>query len=100
MTEHLKLPAELRARIQQEAMLRGKSMEQLAIDVLDERFPPELEKQRREQLRATLAQWREEDLAMSEEESELNAAMMRNIDENRSSYRKLYQNILREASDK
>lgn len=95
MTEHLKLPAELRARIQHEAMLRGKSMEQLAIDVLDERFPPESKEERKQSIQEMFDEWHAEDMAMTEEEMKENEQVLRNIDANRCSPRKLFEKYLK-----
>ena len=94
MTIKLELSTELKERLQLEAARRGTSSERLAVEMLDKHLPGEPNQVRRDAVRRMLELWRSEDESMTGEESELNAAVMKSIDEHRSSFRRLYQDIL------
>jgi hypothetical protein len=96
MTEHLKLPEELKQRLQQEATRRGTTSEQLAAKVLDAHLPKPmtpLTEERLQSLQEMLTEWHAEDLAMTEEESAANEEVLRQIDSHRT-HRKLFQEYL------
>ena len=93
MTEHLKLPEELKQRLQQEATRRGTTSEQLAEKVLDANLPKPMTEERLQSLQVMLAEWHTEDLAMTEEESAANEEVLRQIDSHRT-HRKLFQEYL------
>ena len=99
MTEHLKLPDGLRQRIQLAALRKGTSTEQLALEVLAERFPPETPEEKRQSLQEMLAEWHAEDIAMTEEESAANEEVLRQIDSHRP-HRKLFEKYLSKKDGK
>jgi hypothetical protein len=92
----LTLPPELEARLRQEAERRGQSLESVALQLLDQHLPPVWDEQRRAAAIAMLRQWREEDAAMSPEEAAENADLLRSLDEDRPSHRKLFTDLLKQ----
>jgi hypothetical protein len=91
MTQQLVLSPELMSRLKTEANRLGEPVDQVAERLLAERLPPTnlLESNLR-----LLAQWAEEAKEMDEIESETNAAILRAIDEDRLSDRKLFTAVL------
>jgi hypothetical protein len=98
MTLQLTLPAELEERLRREAERQQTSPDAIAMKLLDEHLPREFlsSAEKAAALRAMLEQWNAEDEAMTEEEMASNAAVLRAIDENRSSDRKLFTDILKD----
>jgi hypothetical protein len=95
MTLQLFLPPELEARLRQEAERRGQPSETVALGLLDQYLPPPLD-ERRAAAVALLHGWMEEDAALSPEEAAANADVLRALDEDRPSYRKLFTDILKD----
>ncbi len=95
MTLQLTLPSELQERLHQEAERRGQPAEAVALRLLDEHLPPPLDARRAAAI-AMLHQWMEEDAAMSPEEEAANVEVLRALDADRPSYRKLFTDILKD----
>ncbi len=95
MTLQLNLPPELQERLLQEAERRREPAEAVALRLLDEHLPPQLDARRAAAI-AMLRQWMEEDAALSPEEAAANAEVLRALDEDRPSYRKLFTDILKD----
>ena len=93
MTLELKMPRELEERLREEAIRRGEPSDAVALRVLDENLPPTDENRRTAAL-AMLQKWMEEDAKLSDEELAANAIVLRNLDEDRPSYRKLFTDLL------
>ena len=97
MTLQLNLSVELLERLRQEAERRGQPAESVAMHLLEEHLPPPLDARRAAAL-ALLHQWMEEDAALSPEEEAENREVLRALDEDRPSYRKLFTEILKDAT--
>ena len=97
MTLQLNLSAALQERLRQEAERRGQPAESVALRLLEEHLPPPLDARRAAAL-ALLHQWMEEDAALSPEEEAENREVLRALDEDRPSYRKLFTEILKDAT--
>jgi hypothetical protein len=95
MTLQLSLPTELEERLRQEAERRGQPTEAVALRLLDEHLPPPLDARRAAAV-ALLQRWAEEDASLSPEEAAANAEVLRALDEDRPSYRKLFRDILKD----
>ncbi len=95
MTLHLQLPPQLHERLRQESERRGEAAETLAVRILDEHLPPPVDARRAAAL-AMLQQWMEEDAALTPEEEAANVEVLRCLDEDRPSYRKLFADILKD----
>lgn len=93
VTLQLTLPAELECRLRREAQRQGLFPDAVTLKLLDEHLPPV---DRRAALLALLQRWQAEDEAMTEEESAANAEVLRAIDEDRLSDRKLFTAILKD----
>lgn len=89
MTLHLDLSPQLQERLRQESERRGEAAEALALRILDEHLPPPADARRAAAL-AMLQQWIEEDAALTPAEEAANLEVLRCLDEDRPSYRKLY----------
>jgi len=87
------VPPDLAARLQQEALRRRQPAEAVALQGLDEHLPPPLDERRAAAI-AMLQRWMEEDAALSPEEAAANAEVLRTLDEDRPSYRKLFTDLL------
>jgi hypothetical protein len=96
MSIQLVLPPELEQRLRQEAERRGKSAEEVALQLLNQHLPPPLDVRRAAAI-AMLQQWMEEDSSISQEEAEANAAVLRALDEDRPSYRKLFTDLSKDV---
>lgn len=95
MTLQLTLPAELETRLRQEAERQGLLPDTLTLKLLDEHLPGA---DRRAALIAMLHQWKAEDDEMTDEEIAENSEVLRAIDEDRLSDRKLFAAILKDGS--
>jgi hypothetical protein len=95
MTLQLTLPPELEERLRREAERRGQPTEAVALRLLDQHLPPPPD-DRRAAAVAMLQRWAEEDTAMSPEEAAANADVLRALDEDRPSYRKLFTDLLKD----
>jgi hypothetical protein len=93
MTLKLDLPVDLEQRLKTEAARRNQAADQLAIQVLDQHLPPV---GRHAAAIALLQQWSAEDEAMTDEECAQNAAVLRALDDDRPSNRKLFPDLLRD----
>lgn len=99
----LTLSPELEQRLHQETERQGISADAVALQILQQHLPPfdpcaaeRREQERQATLLAMLEQWAKEDEAMTDEEIASNREVLRAIDENRGSGRKLFQDILRD----
>src|SRR5438128_352683 len=92
MVLQLTLPLELEARLRQEAERRGQPTESVAFRLLDEHLPAPLDERRAAAL-AMLQRWMEEDAALSPEERSANEEILRALDADRPSYRKLFPDL-------
>ncbi|NLX99988.1 MAG: hypothetical protein GXY83_28155 [Rhodopirellula sp.] len=97
MTLQLTLSRELEERLRQEAERRGQTTEAFALRLLAEHLPPPLDVRRAAAV-AMLRQWQDEDAALSQEETTANADVLRTLDEDRPSYRKLFAALLKEET--
>jgi len=95
MTLQLTLPPELDARLRQEAERQGRSTETVAMGLLEHHLPPPLDERQAAAI-AMLQRWREEDAVLTPEEEAANANLLRALDEDRPSYRKLFTDILKD----
>ncbi len=95
MTLQLTLTPEIEERLRQEAQRRGQPSEAVALHLLDLHLPPPLDARRTAAI-AMLEQWAQEDARLSPEETAANAALLRLLDEDRPSYRKLFTDVLKE----
>lgn len=93
MTLQLTLPPELEERLRQEAERRGQPSDVVALHLLDRHLPPPLDARRAAAV-ALLHRWMEEDAALSPAEAAANAEVLRTLDEDRPSYRKLFTDLL------
>ncbi len=94
-TVHLTLTPELRQRLQREADRQHLSADAVAIQLLEKHLPG---LDRQAAAVAMLQQWAEEDAAMSAQDAAANAAVLRSIDEDRLSNRKLFTELLNDRS--
>jgi len=96
LTLQLHLPPELEQRLLQEADRCGQPGEAVALRLLD-RHLPQPQDQRRVAAVAMLQRWMEEDAALTPEEAQANADVLRQLDEDRPSYRKLFTDVLKDG---
>ncbi len=92
MTMQITLPARLEARLRQEAKRRGQEEETVAIGVLDQHLPPVLDARQAAAV-ALLRGWAKEDESLTAEELAANADVLRAVDDDRPSERKLFINL-------
>lgn len=97
MTLQLTLSGELEERLRQEAERRGQPTEAVALRLLEEHLPPPLDARRAAAI-ALLGRWQDEDAALSPEETIANAEVLRALDEDRPSYRKLFTAVLKDPT--
>ena len=90
MTMQITLTSDLQIRLNSAASLRGKSADQLALEILEDNLPPS---EKNLAAARMLLDWAEEDAAMSDSESAANEAILRAIDEDRLSDRKLFAHL-------
>lgn len=95
MTLELTLPPELEDRLRKEAERQGLPPDAVTLKLLEQHLPSP---DRGAGLQQLFAQWQAEDEAMTEEEMAENLDVLRAIDEDRPSYRKLFTDILRDES--
>jgi len=93
MTLRLALPPDLETRLKSAASKNGKPVEQYAVQVLEEHVPPAASNQTAAQM---LLRWAQEDGAMTDVEAAENEAILRAIDADRLSDRKLFERLLPE----
>jgi hypothetical protein len=89
------LPPELENRLRQEAKRREQPAEAVALGLLDQHLPPPLD-DRRAAAVAMLQRWVAENAALSQAEADANAAVLRALDKDRPSYRKLFTDLLKD----
>src|SRR5438105_10004495 len=92
MNLQIVLPRELEERLRQEAERLGQPTESVALRLLDQHLPP-VPDDRRAAAVALLNRWIEEDTALSSEEASANADLLRALDQDRPSYRKLFTDL-------
>lgn len=101
MAMQIVVPLELEERLRQEADRQGQTSDALALKILDQQLPPadpRTVEERRAAVIAMLEQWAEEDESLTDEELASNADLLRAIDEDRLSDRKLFEGILKDDS--
>jgi hypothetical protein len=89
MMLQLPLPVDLERRLRQEAERRGQSTESVALQLLEQHLPPPVD-ERRAAAVALLERWQKEDAALSAEQAAGNAEVLRALDADRPSYRKVF----------
>lgn len=67
----------------------------MTVELLDMHLPHDGEARRAEAI-AMLNEWAEEDSKLSDEAAAENAALLRALDEHRASYRKLFENLVKD----
>jgi hypothetical protein len=92
MTLQITLPSQLEVRLRQEANRRGQEEETVALRVLDEHLPPALDARRAAAVSLLLG-WAREDEALSAAELAANAEVLKAVDADRPSYRKLFTDL-------
>jgi predicted transcriptional regulator len=95
MTLHLSLTPELEERLRQEAQRLGKPSETIALQLLADHLPQPLDERRAAAI-AMLQEWMKEDDHMSAHEEAENTRILRMLDEDRPSYRKLFAESLKD----
>ena len=90
MTLELTLPPELETRLRSAASRNGKAAEQYAVEVLEENVPVSAKNLA---AAAMLLEWAKEAESMSDEESAENEQILRALDEDRMSDRKLFAHL-------
>jgi hypothetical protein len=93
MTLQLTLPPLLEDRLRREAEQRGETAELIAIQLLEQHLPPPCD-DRRAEAAAMIERWLEEDARLSPDEAAENTSVLRALDADRPSYRKLFSDIL------
>jgi hypothetical protein len=92
MTLKLALSAELEERLRKEAQRQGIPPEAVTLQLLQEHLPPTANDRRAVALQM-LQQWMSEDANLSAKEAADNAALLQALDEDRPSYRKLFEDV-------
>src|SRR5262249_15452230 len=95
MTLQLTLPPDLEARLQQEGQRRRLAPDVTAVQLLHERL---VRPEKTNAGVALLQQWEQEDATLTEEEIAANAELLRAVDEDRLSDRKLFTDVLKDKS--
>jgi hypothetical protein len=95
MTLQLSLPPDLENRLKMAASKKGKRADEYAVEVLDQNLPQD---QPNHAIVQMLLDWAKADEAMSDEESAENEKILRAIDEDRLSDRKLFTHLLKGKS--
>jgi hypothetical protein len=91
MTLNIELSPDLEFRLKSEAARRGEPTDRVAVHLLDEHLP---RAKQRDEAVDILKQWAEEATTMSDEEMASNAAVLRTIDDDRLSDRRLFDAVL------
>lgn len=94
MAVQLILTPELQERLRREAERRHVSIDMVAVQLLDKHLPA---LNRQDAAVAMLQQWQAEDAAMTAEDAAGNATILRAIDADRLSDRKLFTDVLNEG---
>ena len=94
MVLQLTLSPELEQRLRQEAERLGEGSDSVALRLLDEHLPPPMD-ERRASAVAMLQNWIKEDAALTAEDEAANAEVLRALDEDRPSHRKLFTDMLK-----
>jgi hypothetical protein len=89
MTLQLDLSPELEERLRRESERCGRPNEAVALELLEQHLPTPLD-ERRTAAVAMLNRWAAEDATLSPEEAAANEAVLRALDEDRLSHRKLF----------
>jgi hypothetical protein len=97
MTLNLALPPDLEDRLRREAERCGQPNESVALTILDKHLPARLDEKRAAAI-AMLTSWMKEDETLQPDEEAANADVLRKLDEDRPSYRKLFANIAKDGS--
>lgn len=92
MTLQIELPTDLESRLHAECQRQGLSPADVALRILRQGLPPN---ERAAKAVAMLEQWAKEDEALTKEEYDANAEVLRQIDLDRLSDRKLFEDILK-----
>jgi hypothetical protein len=87
-----KSPSQVEERLRHEAERRGQGEEAVALRVLDQNLPPALDA-RRDAAVSLLRGWAAEDESLSAEELATNVQVLKAVDEDRPSYRKLFTDL-------
>lgn len=95
MTLQLSLPPDLEKRLKSAASQKGKAAELYAVQLLEENLPPTGRNVAAVQM---LLAWAKEDESMTDAESAENEAILRAIDEDRLSDRKLFTHLLKDKN--
>jgi hypothetical protein len=88
----LNLPSQVEERLKQEANRLGLPAEACVVQLLDQHLPPALD-ERRAAAVAMLHRWAQEDATLPAEELAENAELLRSLDEDRPSFRKLFTDL-------
>jgi hypothetical protein len=98
MPLELQLTPELELRLESESRRLARPPETVAIELLEQHLPKPMidDDARRAAALALLAKWQEEDLALTAEEEQENLEVLRAFDADRPSYRKLFENYLKD----
>lgn len=96
MTLQLDLHPELAMRLRHEAERRGQSTESVAVQLLAEHLPPPQDARQAAAV-AMLRRWAEEDAQLPPEAAAANAKVLRALDEDRPSHRKLFSEVLKDT---
>ena len=96
MTMQITLPSPLEERLRQEAERRGQLEEAVALRVLDEHLPPALDARRAAAV-SLLRGWAKEDESLSPAELAANLEVLKAVDEDRPSNRKLFTDLVGES---
>ncbi len=93
MTIQVTLTPDLESRLRREAERQGLAPDAAALQLLDKHLPP-LDRQQAAAL-AMLQRWVEDDATLSPEEAAANAGILRALDADRPSHRKLFGDLQR-----
>jgi hypothetical protein len=96
MVLNVSLPPDLEVRLRLEAERRGVSLDAMTVELLDKHLPHDGDARRAVAI-AMLNDWVEEDSMLSDEAAAENAALLQAIDEHRASYRKLFENLVKDG---
>jgi hypothetical protein len=96
MSLELTLPPDLEERLRREAERCGQPTESVALRVLDQHLPRPTDARRAAAV-SILQDWMEEDANLSPEEARANVEVLRSLDADRPSYRKLFTDLLKDT---
>ena len=92
---HLRLSPNLEERLKQEANRHGLAPDAYALQTLEQHLPATSDRQAA--ALAMLEKWHAEDAAIAPEEAAANEAILRALDEDRFSFRRLFTDVLKET---